>query len=456
MNRNAVAGGAAPQRLRHGGRRPAVAATTACILLAAACAALVVVETPWSPLGARVPGGAVRPDPRLDFDPAEIAREHAYHAAVHPPAYLSLGVGLLVAALLGFTPAGTSAVAAVSRLAGAGWVRAAAIATVAFVLAGRLCTMPFDAWAQSVQRRYGLSTQDWGGWVVDQAKGLAVTLVITVPVVLLAYALARRLVDWWWAPLAAVGAGLVMLVSFVYPLVVEPVFANFHPLAPGPLRSSLLALAHEDGLRVDRVLVADASRRTTTLNAYVSGYGASRRIVLYDTLLREPAADIRLVVAHELGHAKFDDVLHGTIEGALGFGAGVCGCYLLLRSRRLLRLADATAAGDPRTVPLVLGLVVWLTFAASPMQNLVSRHIEARADVHSLDLTREPVAFVSAHHALAVRGLSTLRPNPVLYALFFDHPSEPERIALARDWARIHGAPEPPPLVRPPAATSSR
>jgi STE24 endopeptidase len=97
-------------------------------------------------------------------------------------------------------------------------------------------------------------------------------------------------------------------------------------------------------------------------------------------------------------------------------------------------------------VALLLFLVAALTFLSSPVTNLVSRRIEARADVHSLDLTRDPKTFVDVERRLAVTNLSDLDPHPVIYGLFFTHPSAPERIAIARTWARSNGVPEPPDL----------
>jgi STE24 endopeptidase len=180
---------------------------------------------------------------------------------------------------------------------------------------------------------------------------------------------------------------------------------------------------------VSDVLVSDASRRTTTENAYVSGFGSSRRIVIYDTLLeRDPPPEVELVVAHELGHAKRNDVLHGTVEGAIAVAAAMCAAYLLLGAR----------AGDPRMVPRLIALYVVASFAMTPVQNLVSRHIEARADAHALMLTRDPATFIQAMKQLATTGLDDLEPSKPLYVLFFSHPSVPERIAMARDWARQH------------------
>ena len=241
---------------------------------------------------------------------------------------------------------------------------------------------------------------------------------------------------------------LVVLISFVYPLLVEPVFNKFTPMAQGPLRASLIEIASRDGVPVRDVLVADASRRTTALNAYVSGFGATRRIVVYDTTVRKAGPDeIRLIAAHELGHAKRNDVLHGTLIGALGLAAGAIVLYLALNWPPLLRRAGVSEAGDPRALALVLLVLTLLGTLGGPVQQLVSRRIEARADVHALDLTREPDTFARMQRQLAVTNLSNLRPDPVGYVLFASHPSSPQRIALARDWARLHGVPEPPDLA---------
>ncbi len=299
--------------------------------------------------------------------------------------------------------------------------------------------------AEAVLRRYGLSTQNWGGWLLDQLRGLGLTAVLLVGGLMGFYALARAFPQRWWLPVGLAAAGLTVVISFLYPLVVEPVFNKFTPLPAGPLRTSLLELAAADGVRVDRVLVADASRRTTSLNAYVSGFGRTKRIVLYDTLLSSASpAETRLVVAHELGHAKRSDVLHGTLLWALGAAAGVGVLFLVLSWMPLLRRAGVASVADPRSVALVLFVLTALGTLTGPVQTLVSRRIEARADVHALDLTRDPATFVASERRLAVRNLSDLDPNPLVYGLFATHPTAPERIALARALAQRHGVPEPP------------
>lgn len=437
-----------------GARTSRIAAAVTAAVLFAAVGIVLALTTPWNPLPGHVPGGHAAPDPALDFSPSETARSRAFDSAVNPPAYSGLVAGLVVVLALGLSPAGSRLIgwttARVRR-----WPLRIALAAVVLTTVLRLCGLPFDIWSESVLRRYGVSTQSWPAWLVDQLKSLGVTWVIYTVALLLLYALVRRFPRYWWAGAAGGGFALVVAVSFLYPVAVEPVFNKFHPLPEGALRTDLLAMAARDGVPVEDVLVADASRRTTSLNAYVSGFGSTRRIVVYDTLLKSPRDRIESIVAHELGHAKHNDVLWGTLVGALGVAGAICLLQLLLTSPRLLRRAGVdvpaeprrgTGASDPRSAALLLALVAVATQIGTPVQNLVSRHIEARADAHALDLTRDPGTFASMQHELSVRNISDLDPDPVEYLLWLTHPAGPERIAMARDWARMHHAPVPPPL----------
>ncbi|WP_243774081.1 M48 family metallopeptidase [Actinomadura barringtoniae] len=430
-------------------RRPRVAAAIAAALLFAAVGVVLALTTPWDPLPGSVPGGEVKPDPKLDFTHAEIARSQAFDSAINPPAYLGLIIGLVAVLVLGLTPLGSRLIgwstARVRR-----WPLRVVGAALVLTTVLRLVGLPFDIWSESILRRYGLSTQNWGEWLIDQAKSLAVTWVIWSVALLLLYALMRRFPRYWWTGAAVTGFALVVAVSFIYPVAVEPVFNKFHKLPQGQLRTDLLAMAQRDGVPVKDVLVADASRRTTALNAYVSGFGSTRRIVLYDTLLKStPPRQIESIIAHELGHAKHKDVLWGTLIGALGVAGAICLLQLLLTSPALRRRAAAGGRlGDPLSVALLLALITVATQIGTPVQNLISRHIEARADAHALDLTRDPVTFTQMQHELSVRNISDLTPNELEYLLWLTHPAGPERIAMARDWARQHHVTEPPPLVQ--------
>jgi STE24 endopeptidase len=189
---------------------------------------------------------------------------------------------------------------------------------------------------------------------------------------------------------------------------------------------------------VQDVLVSDASRRTTALNAYVSGFGSTRRIVVYDTVLDQlPDAEIESIVAHELGHVANKDVLTGTLMGALGAGAGVAALGWLLTSSRLLRRVGAQAPGDPRVIPLLLFLLAIGGLLSAPVQNAVSRHIEARADVHALDLTQDPEGFAAMQRNLAVTNLSDPDPPAGWQWFFGSHPTVAQRVAMAQDWVRL-------------------
>lgn len=415
-------------------RRTPVLITLAVLLLALGVALAVVV--PWTPLA----GADLAGDPLRDFTPEQLAREVAFHDAIRPWSYASLFLGLAVTVALALTRVGARIVTAVARPLGGGWVWQVLLGTLALGVLGRLLTLPLSARSEVVLRRYGLSTQTWATWLLDVAKGVLVGSALTALALLLLVGIARRARRTWWAWGAVATAGLVVAGSFAYPLVVEPVFNRFTPLPAGELRSDLLALAERDGVAVDEVLVADASRRTTALNAYVSGFGSSRRIVVYDTLVeRATPAEVELIVAHELGHADEDDVLVGTLLGALGAAAAVCALGLVLTWRPLLRRAGADGMHDPRVVPLVLALLAVTSLLVAPASNLVSRKIEARADVHALDLTRDPTTFVDSQQRLALSNLSDLDPHPLAYAFFASHPSVVERLALAREWERLRG-----------------
>ena len=403
-------------------------------LLLVALAAALVVAVPWTPL----PGADLQPDAARDFTAAQLAREVAFHNALRPTSYASLVLGLVVVSVLGLTRLGARLVRAVARPLGGGWVWQVVLGTLAVTVVVRLATLPLRARSETVLREYGLSTQTWGSWGLDVVRGALVDAGLSALALLALVGIARVARRTWWAWGAGATAVLVVAGSFAYPLVVEPVFNSFTSLPDGPLRTEVLALAERDGVPVDDVLVADASRRTTALNAYVSGFGSSRRVVLYDTLVeRATPEEVALVVAHELGHADEDDVLVGTLLGALGAAAAVCGLAVLLSWTPVLRRSGADGVHDARVAPLLLALVAVGTLVVAPASNLVSRRIEARADVHSLDLTRDPQVFADSQRRLALSNLSDLEPHPLAHALFATHPTTTERLAMVREWERL-------------------
>jgi STE24 endopeptidase len=410
-------------------------------MLLAAVVVIIVVTTPWDPLGGV---DAVKADVGRDFTTTEQAAADAYQDRVRPPIYLGLAAGLVVTIVLGVTTLGARIVSAAARPAGGGWVWQVLLGGIALLVIVRLSTLVFSAWVESVRREFGLSTRSWVGWAADIAKSFGLQLVGTLLALLVLVALARAAPRWWWAGAAAAAALAVVALGFVYPLVVEPVFNRFTPLPDGELRTSLLAMAEQDGVRVDEVLEADASRRTSTLNAYVSGFGATRRIVVYDTLVEQsPAEQVRSVVAHELGHAAEQDVREGTLIAALAAAAGVCVLGGLLAWPWLIGRAGAAGPHDPRVLALVLAVVAVLGLLSAPAQALVSRRVETRADIHALELTRDPQTFAEMQRALALAAKADLEPPAIIFGMFASHPTTPQRIAVARTWARMRDVPEP-------------
>ncbi|GAB3150423.1 M48 family metallopeptidase [Micromonospora sonneratiae] len=371
---------------------------------------------------------------------AEVARAREFRGALRPGSYGALVVGLLAALALGLTPLGAKLVSLAGRPFGDHWIAQAVLGGLLVVLAADLLTLPFAAWRHAVVARYGLSTQGWGGWTVDLLKSYAVSAVIGAVALLGFYTVTRLAPRWWWAFGAAGAAGLVVLLSFILPVLVEPVFNRFTPMEQGPLRTELMTLAARDGVPVRDVLVADASRRTRAVNAYVSGFGPTRRIVVYDTLLREATpAEVTSVVAHELGHAKDQDVFTGTLTGALGAAAAVIVLYLLGSWGALLRVAGVESIAEPRAFPLLIALVTVAGLVATPVQALVSRHVEARADEHALTLTGDPATFEAMQRRLSTVNLSDPDPPRWEYLYSASHPSTVERMAAARAHARGGG-----------------
>jgi STE24 endopeptidase len=413
------------------------AALVAAVVLGIALAVVIAVRTPWVALPEPV-GGHAAVDPTAGLSAETVTRAEAFAAALRPASLVNLLLGLTVSALLGLTRAGSRIVRAVAAPVGGGWVWQVLLGVFALAILGRLATLPLSAYGEVVRHRYGLSTRGWGLWLRDVWMSVAIDAALTALGLLALVWLARRAPRWWWAWAGAGAAALVVAGSFLWPVLVEPAFNRFEPLAAGQLRSDLLELAEENGTSVQDVLVSDASRRTTALNAYVSGFGSTRRIVVYDTVLdRLPDDQIESIVAHELGHVATDDVLTGTLMGALGAGAGVAALGWLLTSPRLLRRAGADSPGDPRVIPLVLLLMAVGTLLSTPVQNLVSRNVEARADVHALDLTRDPEAFAAMQQYLAASNLGDPDPPAAWQWFFGSHPTAAQRLAMVTDWSRL-------------------
>lgn len=413
-------------------------ARVALAVLALALAGAAVALVPWR---WPTPSRAARAAALREVPAGVVTRGRALHAALRPSSYGSLLVGLAVPLLLGFTPAGARIVGWAGRPFGGQWLAEAVLGGLVILIVVWVPSLPFAAGRHTVLRRHGLSTQTWGGWTADLLKGGAVGVLVGTVLLAGFYGLTHLAPVWWWAPAAVGAAALVLVMSFVFPVLVEPLFNRFIPMPAGPLRDELLLMASRDGMPVRDVLVADASRRTTGLNAYVSGFGATRRMVVYDTLLREaPAGDVRSVVAHELGHARARDPEVGALLGAIGAAAAVVALYLLGQWDALLRLAGVDSIGSPTALGLVLALAALAGLASGPLENLASRRIEARADQHALRLTGDPTSFAAMQLRLATVNLADVHPPRLEHLLFGTHPDTVERLAAAMPQVALGGS----------------
>lgn len=244
---------------------------------------LVALLVPWRV--PHVPIGGGLPDATRDFTPAELSRSAALASSLQPNALLSLALSLVVSAGFGLTAAGARLIAAIAKPLGGGWVWQVLLGSLVLGAIGRLATLAFSAYGEVVLRRVGLSTRGWGLWAADVAKSFGIGVGLTALIMVILYGSMRIAPTLWWAIAAISVAGMVVVGSFLYPVHIEPAFNRFETMPQSELRSDLLDLAAREEASVDDVLVADASRRTTALNAYVSGFGSTRRIVVYDTLL---------------------------------------------------------------------------------------------------------------------------------------------------------------------------
>jgi STE24 endopeptidase len=410
-------------------------------LLAAATAALVVlalVLVPWD----WVPGGTLIPARDVDvFTTAQIARAENHARVMRALFWSSYAVSLVVALLLGLTRAGSVLTARLQRLLPGGrWWLAGPVVVLVLLLVGRAVTLPFALLVRERRLEVGLTYQSLGGWLTDVGLSLLVSWVTTSLLVLLLVGAARRSPRRWFTWAAGIVVALSYLGSLGYPVVVEPLFNRFTSMEEGPFKESVLELAEAEGVAVDDVLVADASRRTTTLNAYVSGIAGTRRVVVYDNLVEDlEPAQARSVIAHELAHAKHDDVLVGTSLGALSGVAGVCLLALLLDSRSLRRRAGTDGPADPRGIALVLALVAVGGLVVSPVQNAVSRAIEVRADRSALVATDDDEAFRELQRQLALRSLADPTPPWLSQLWFGSHPTVLQRIGLPDSMKGVNG-----------------
>jgi STE24 endopeptidase len=299
--------------------------------------------------------------------------------------------------------------------------------------------LPVGAVAEQRARDFGLSTQDWGGWFEDLAKSTAIGIVFAAIGGALLMALIRRFPRAWWA----VGAVATVVLSAVFvsygPVVIDPLFNKFTPLENSPLRSEVLALAHKDGVDVGQVYRVDASRRTTGANAYVNGLGHTKRVVLYDNLVKDFSPDqVQSVVAHELGHVKHRDVPRGLLWLTIVAPAGMLAIQRLTERLAPSDSGAGTRGAGPAVLPAAVLSIAVVSFVLNVPGNALSRQVERSADGHALDLDGNTAAFIAVERKLSLQNLGDPDPPGWLQAIFGTHPSTVDRIGYALTWAREH------------------
>jgi STE24 endopeptidase len=323
------------------------------------------------------------------------------------------------------------------RSGGRGPLLEAAAVGVGLSVAVELAPLPLRAIARRRALRAGLATQSWGGWARDLAKGGALGIALNAGAAPVAVALMRRYPRIWWLPSCGVVLAGVGALTFLGPVVLDPLFNRFTPLPAGELREDVLELAARAGVGVGEVYEVDASSRTTAANAYVSGLGATKRVVLFDTLLSEFTRDeIRLVVAHELAHVRHRDVPRGLAQLALSAPAGMYAVAQLTRRLGPTGPSAAPGSASAASLPaLVLALGV-VSAAVGPFAAALSRRVERRADAFSLALADAAEPFVSFERRIVAQNLADPDPPRWLVALLGTHPSTVERIGIARAYQR--------------------
>ena len=306
-----------------------------------------------------------------------------------------------------------------------------------------LLGIPWDLLSQfGVERRFGFSTITPKTWLLDQLKSLLVAGVLGT---LLGSGL-LLLIGWlgnrWWLPAWIAMSLFQLLLSFVAPVLILPLFNKFEPLQDQELGEKILTLARRASFPLGGVYQVDASLRSQHSNAYFTGLGKTRRIALFDTLIEQhPHQEILAILAHEIGHWKRGHILKGIVAGILLSGIGIAVSAALLDAPWLygmLGLQDLYAQLGPTGPAAAIGLFLIgilispLSLILAPIGNWVSRRNEVQADAYSLELYGDPEALEQSLIRLSEKNLSNLFPHPLVVLFRYSHPPLLARIAAIR------------------------
>lgn len=314
-----------------------------------------------------------------------------------------------------------------------------ALATAAFAgaaaAAGWALSLP-TGWllGHKVEKRFGLTRQSTAGWLTDQAKGLAVTEALIPPLAAGAYGVIRRRPDDWWLWLAGISVPVSVGLAQLAPVVLMPIFNRFDPFDDEELVARIDDLAARSGVTISAVFRMDMSRQSEKPNAFFTGLGRTKRIVLGDTLVdRFHPRETEGVIAHELGHQA-----HGDIWKLVGIGAIQAAGTLWAVQRISERVIPGTAArtgvgevADEASIPIMLLVASGVGLVTGPVTAAISRAIERRTDRYAVDLTGDREAYASAMVRLGKLALADPWPPRLAVWLGASHPPLGERVDRA-------------------------
>ncbi|MDB6168040.1 MAG: Ste24 endopeptidase [Verrucomicrobia bacterium] len=289
--------------------------------------------------------------------------------------------------------------------------------------------LPFDWWEQfRLEQHYGFNKSTPRLWLSDKLKGVALTFVIGFPLLWALLSLVKWVGDAWWVWAFALVFGFQLLMLVLYPKLILPLFNKLTPLPEGELRRRLLALGDRTGFSAKAIEVMDGSKRSGHSNAFFTGFGRFRRIVLFDTLINQLAPEeLEAVLAHEIGHYRRGHIPKMIAVSAVMLFAGFAIIAWLARAP-WFNLSFGFPAGELAPTFLLFGLLSGLvTFWFTPVMNLVSRRHEYEADAFARNAMGGMGAMLGALRKLAQKNLSNLTPHPWYSAFFYSHPTLVER-----------------------------
>ena len=298
----------------------------------------------------------------------------------------------------------------------------AALAFFIFTFALFLFLLPLQYYQEFViSHRFGLSNQTLSAWFGEALKEAVLYMIISTGGLTAVYALMIYVPKYWWLVAIAVFIIFIVFANFIFPILIDPLFYKFEPLEDEELEKAILGVTDKAGVSVGSILVADASRKTNKVNAYFTGIGKSKRIVIYDNLLEKYSKkEVVSVIAHEVGHWKYMHVAKNIIFG-------IAGMIIIFFIIFMLK------GGINMEVSVRLVLILFIAFSliayiTNPISNLLSRRFEVQADMTAAELTGDSQTQVEMLQKLAQSNLSYVSPSGVLKFLIYTHPPIMERI----------------------------